>query len=285
MQLNVPSILLCPLCQTNLKFYEKYYACVNNHCFDIAKTGYLNLLLVNQKKTRQPGDSKEMAKARLVFLHKGYYQPIADALVDCCKNLLSKNHPQQLLDIGCGVGYYLDRLRQALNPLPANWQFWGIDISKEAIHLASIQQKENNYLVGSAKRLPFETASQNIITSIFAPCYHDELLRVLSEGGHFISITPNASHLIELRKIIFSSLKEIDSTKIINKFQDKLTLLKSINIEFTILLTNPSDINELLLMTPFYWHCAHRTLEELKTLTELSLTISVTLNVFKKYST
>lgn len=47
--------------------------CSNRHSFDQARSGYVNLLPVNQKRTKQPGDNKQMVHARTQFLDAGYY--------------------------------------------------------------------------------------------------------------------------------------------------------------------------------------------------------------------
>ncbi len=40
----------------------------------------MNLLPVQNKRSLDPGDSKEMVAARRRFLEAGHYQPIADAV-------------------------------------------------------------------------------------------------------------------------------------------------------------------------------------------------------------
>jgi 23S rRNA (guanine745-N1)-methyltransferase len=71
------SIFICPVCSSPLETAAKTYRCVNNHTYDTAKEGYVNLILANQKHSREPGDSKEMMEARKSFLNKGYYKPLA----------------------------------------------------------------------------------------------------------------------------------------------------------------------------------------------------------------
>ncbi len=48
----------CPLCQQALLLDEKSYRCENNHSFDQAKQGYVNLLPVQFKHSKEPGDNK-----------------------------------------------------------------------------------------------------------------------------------------------------------------------------------------------------------------------------------
>ena len=38
----------CPVCGEKLEISGKSYVCSNGHCFDLAKSGYVNLLLSKQ---------------------------------------------------------------------------------------------------------------------------------------------------------------------------------------------------------------------------------------------
>ena len=68
----------CPICKESLQLNGKSLVCENNHCFDYAKQGYVNLLPVQQKKSLHPGDNKEMLLARKNFLSNGHYEKILD---------------------------------------------------------------------------------------------------------------------------------------------------------------------------------------------------------------
>ncbi|MCI2284110.1 hypothetical protein L3081_12860 [Colwellia sp. MSW7] len=71
---------LCPLCQQALILNDNTYRCINNHSFDRAKQGYVNLLPVQFKHSKAPGDNKDMVNARRAFLDKGFYQPLVDKM-------------------------------------------------------------------------------------------------------------------------------------------------------------------------------------------------------------
>ena len=92
----------CPLCHAPLTRSGNSYLCPQRHQFDRAKEGYVNLLPVQHKRSRDPGDSAEMMQARRAFLDAGHYQPLRDAV----SAKLRAIKPEQLLDIGCGEGYY-----------------------------------------------------------------------------------------------------------------------------------------------------------------------------------
>ncbi|MGJ8687515.1 MAG: putative RNA methyltransferase, partial [Spongiibacteraceae bacterium] len=65
--------LLCPLDNTVLSRHAQQWRCPQGHCFDVAKQGHVNLLPVQNKKSREPGDSKAMIAARRDFLNSGAY--------------------------------------------------------------------------------------------------------------------------------------------------------------------------------------------------------------------
>ena len=121
--------LLCPLCETSNTTEllhpsadQRSLVCPQNHTFDIAKQGYVNLLPVQQKKSLTPGDNKEMVLARKKFLRLGYYQPLVDALAENCTQHLRATHLRTsqteaapvILDAGCGVGYYTAQHKNAI---------------------------------------------------------------------------------------------------------------------------------------------------------------------------
>ena len=113
----------CPLCHAPLTRSGNSYLCPLRHQFDRAKEGYVNLLPVQHKRSRDPGDSAEMMQARRAFLDAGHYQPLRDAVSD----KLEAIHPQQLLDIGCGEGYYTHAFAALAQ------ETWGLDVSKTAV--------------------------------------------------------------------------------------------------------------------------------------------------------
>ena len=63
--------LRCPVCAGALAKRAGAYVCPKNHSFDIAKSGYVNLLLNSSQGHH--GDDKLMVRARRDFLDKGYY--------------------------------------------------------------------------------------------------------------------------------------------------------------------------------------------------------------------
>src|SRR5690625_1451364 len=96
-------MLICPLCQQALTSIENGVSCPAGHRFDRARQGYLNLLPVQHKGSRDPGDNSAMVEARRRFLDAGHYAPLAERLVELAT---ADIQPARWLDIGCGEGYY-----------------------------------------------------------------------------------------------------------------------------------------------------------------------------------
>ncbi len=142
-------ILLCPICGAVLERQEKAWQCQNRHSFDIARQGYVNLLPVQQKRSLQPGDTREQVLSRREFLEGGFYEPIVKALCE-----LAGGCSGPVLDAGCGEGYYSTRLAEALGA-----ELIGLDISKEAVRCAAAKYKSALWLCASAARLPVQDNS------------------------------------------------------------------------------------------------------------------------------
>lgn len=102
------------------------WSCPGGHCFDVAREGYVNLLLTHQRRHRQPGDSAEMLRHRRAFLDAGHYRRLAEAVASCAEP------DQAVLDAGCGEGYYT-REWPVLRP---GLRLWAVDIAKPAVRLA-----------------------------------------------------------------------------------------------------------------------------------------------------
>ena len=125
--------LACPLDGAPLHRQGAAWQCAAGHSFDIASQGYTHLLPVQNKRSRDPGDSKEMIAARRRFLEAGVYQPIAQAVAETTLAGLSPANTPGCLDAGCGEGYYLRQLATAAKGRGQPLALMGLDISKWAV--------------------------------------------------------------------------------------------------------------------------------------------------------
>ncbi|WP_374260089.1 putative RNA methyltransferase [Zoogloea sp.] len=198
--------LACPLDGTPLQLHGGAWRCPSGHSFDTASQGYINLLPVQQKRSRDPGDSKEMVAARRRFLEAGFYQPIAAAVAHAALDELPADGQLACLDAGCGEGYYLRQLAAAAGT-GQRLAILGLDISKWAVLAAAKQDKRMRWVVGSNANLPVPTASLDRVLCMFGFPVYPEFARVLKPGALLLQVDAGPDHLRELREIIYPSLK------------------------------------------------------------------------------
>lgn len=264
--------LACPKCHQPLILDGKTYKCQNNHCYDIAKSQYINLLLNPDKSTNNPGDNKESLMCRKNYLNQGYYDVILNEVVNYIK---AHHHPQmQILDLGCGEGYYTYRMQQELND---DSIIYGLDISKDGIQMASKYTKDIYWMVGNSKNIPLVDHSLDVITALFTVVKDSEIKRCLKEDGYMIHVTANNKHLIEFKELIYDEVKVKSDQFIRLPFE----VSESYDFKKTIHLRNREDTLNLLKMTPHYYHIKKDRRHVLDTLGEFDVTIDIRITVYK----
>ena len=263
--------LLCPICGCQLNSEGKRYICPNNHSFDIARQGYVNLLTVQQKHSLNPGDTREQVLSRREFLEAGYYAPIAQTLVDTARQL---GITGQILDVGCGEGWYSAQLADALGAA-----LTGLDISKEAVRCAAAKYKGKQWLCATAAHIPVEEGSVDLLTSLFALTLPEEFRRVLKQDGYYFQVLAAEDHLLGLKGIIYDSLtfKEKDTVPELPGFER----VKSVPIRFTFTVEG-QQIQNLFSMTPHVFRIGKAGAERLAKTEVLTDTASCVLNVYRR---
>ena len=282
------SILLCPVCKKNLQANEsnKSLSCENNHSFDRARQGYLNLLLAHKKKSKNPGDNQEMVIARQAFLNSDFYRPISDSLNTIVVNLADKqDHTINVLDIGCGEGYYSQRLHNSLSDNNIDHKLYGLDISKEAIIAAAkrakaAQDTDSEWLVASAIDIPLQDHSIDIATCLFTRLMPESYHSVIKENGYFICVNTGEKHLIELREKLYDQITKTEFDPI-KSMGDNFELVDHQQLSYQNTLSSQQQIQDLLLMTPHNWRTKAENKESLSTLEELTVTIDAQIHIFK----
>ena len=261
--------LLCPICGELLTKQDKSYRCENNHSFDIARQGHVNLLPVQQKRSLNPGDTAQQVVSRRAFLDGGYYQPIRDAL---CAMANDHGCCGPILDVGCGEGYYSAGLAEALDA-----ELLGLDISKEAVRYAAGRYKSATWLCASAAHVPVKDHSFGLLTSLFALTMPEEFKRVLRPDGAFIQVLAAEDHLLGLKNIIYPELhhKEKFTTPQIPGFR----LIESRNLQFTFTVEG-EQVQNLLNMTPHVYRIGKEGAQRLRDTQLLTDRASCVLNLF-----
>src|SRR5690606_14136035 len=140
---------------------------------------------VQRKRSRDPGDSKEMVASRRRFLGSGAYDPIAQATNRMILAGTTAGANMACLDAGCGEGHYLRRLAASAGP-DMTLALAGLDISKWAVQSAARQDRQMTWLVGSNANLPIQSASLDWILCMFGFPVYAEFARVLKPGGQLL---------------------------------------------------------------------------------------------------
>lgn len=286
------SLFICPLCQSPLQPAADTWRCDGSlnpkqtaHPFDVARQGYVNLLPVQQKKSKEPGDSQQSIEARKRFLAAGHYEQLQRLVCQQMEQLLAQNgvisepitpsttlpithdkNPINWLDIGCGEGYYTQAMAQMGSDTITT--LIAADISKPAlVELAKVSKAAGQLwyqphkdgakkttviypLVTSAAHLPLSAHSVTGISSIFSPILPEAFAKVLADKGYLIIAKPDVGHLATMREALFDSVREHDSDKFLQELAPYFTLIEThrVSTEMTL---SATDLADLLTMTPY----------------------------------
>ncbi len=186
-------MLLCSVrgCHLSLARDIRRMVCPRKHSFDIARSGYINLLQPQERRAKHPGDTAEAIASRRRLHDRGYTENHRLAIAEA----ISATSDDVVLDAGCGDGYYLGTLQQE-----TGFDAHGIDISAAAVDAAARRYPECEWVVANAdRRLPYPDQSFSIVLSITGRMNPSEFRRVLRDGGRLLVAIPAPDDLIELR--------------------------------------------------------------------------------------
>ncbi len=259
---RIAPCLACPYCEAALTREGTALRCRRGHAFNIARSGYADLLPA-RRRGAVPGDTRAMLLARRRFLDRGHYRPVAAALVAAVARHLTitpmsmRGGAHCIADAGCGEGYYLAHVREALQAGTAvgPLAFVGSDVSREAAALAARRSPAINVIAADSwGRLPYRTASLTALLNLFAPRGSAEFARVVAPGGLLAIVIPTADHLRELRAALpLLGIQAGKRAAILVQFAGAFALAEVVSLAFTLDLSS-DDAADLLRMTPNAHH-------------------------------
>jgi 23S rRNA (guanine745-N1)-methyltransferase len=171
--------------------------CGRGHAFDLARSGYLNLLQPTDRRSLQAGDSRAAVEARARLHAAGIMRAVVDGVVQRAAALNLGGHPS-VVDLGSGSGEALAALARS-GPIRGV----GIDLSTAAAEHAARRYPALTWVVANADRhLPLLDHSVDLILSLHARRNPAECLRVLKPSGVLLVAVPAADDLIELRTLV-----------------------------------------------------------------------------------
>ncbi len=272
---------ICPICKNTLALnaWGNAYRCENNHSFDLAKDGYVNLLPVQKKHSKDPGDTKEMIGARHEFLASGFYDQMAENLVETIQSTILDSQGKRILDLGCGEGFYSRQLKVGISD-SEQIELHGLDIAKDAIILASKKQKDSKFVVASSNDLPFPDHYFDLVYRVYAPSNDSELFRVIKPSGHLLIVTPGPRHLWQLKEMIYEEAREHNSEGIEpTGFKQVKSLQKSYTIK-----PDQELRMSLLQMTPFAWQTTEKVKKEIYDKDNFEIEVDFIFSLYQKLS-
>jgi 23S rRNA (guanine745-N1)-methyltransferase len=240
-------ILRCPVCGGELSRADASLRCPDGHSFDIARQGYASLTAGVRPIS---GDDAPMVQARRGLLETGVYAPILAELVRLAAG--PERPPSTVVDAGCGTGYYLAGLIDAL-PSPRGL---GLDSSTYALRAAArAHPRAAAVACDLFGPLPVASASVDLVLDVFAPRNPEEFRRILRPGGMLVVTRPADRHLAQLRRDV-EGMVGIDPEKeerLEQALDPFFEATHTVSTEYTARLTS-AEAADLVLMTPSARH-------------------------------
>jgi 23S rRNA (guanine745-N1)-methyltransferase len=187
--------LLCTVrgCRQPLARAERRLVCGNDHSFDVARSGYINLLQPGDRRSPRSGDSAEALAARRRGL-EGAEAALVAAIVDP----LALAERDVVLDVGCGEGQHLAAIARRFG-----CGAHGLDISVPALDAAARRHRGLAWVVANADRfIPYADQSFTLIVSITGRKNAAEFRRVIRPDGRLLVVVPAADDLLEARRAV-----------------------------------------------------------------------------------
>ncbi len=269
--------LRCPICKKSMALKgDSSLICEGErrHCFDLASSGYVNLMPPGQAGG---GDSKQAVRARSAFLNLSHYQPVAQEI---CEILERHTKPPRglLIDGGCGEGYY------TVYPTGLGFSVAGADLSKFAADAAAKRaahtaQGQSFFSVSSIFDLPYCDGCAQAIINVFAPCAEQEFSRVLRPDGVLVVAYAGPDHLMGLKQAIYDRTKQNDGRADLPK---EMELIEERRVRFDITVEGRENLQNLFAMTPYYWKTSSTDSEKLTKLDRLDTPVDIILAVYRK---
>ncbi|MGO9273592.1 MAG: methyltransferase domain-containing protein [Terriglobia bacterium] len=186
-------MLICPVrgCHLALMREPQRLLCTRGHSFDVARSGYINLLQPQDRRSNQPGDTAAAVAGRRRLHERG----VTEALLRAIADIMGGSPSDVVLDAGCGDGFYLGTLARQ-----TGFDAHGIDISIPAVDAAARRYPGCECIVANADRfVPYSDRSFSIVLSITSRMNAGEFRRVLRDDGRLLVAIPGPEDLLELR--------------------------------------------------------------------------------------
>lgn len=250
-----PGLLQCPLCEAGLALTEpNSVACPQGHTFDLARTGYLNLLPSrkgDQKYTKALFEARSAVYQR--GLYEGVVQPIAEAAAGWAKEQGAREI--RILDLGCGEGSHLWNVASQIAGGSIEVLAVGVDIAKEGIQVAARNYPGPLWCVGDLAKAPFAPGQFHVLLNIFSPANYREFARLMAPEGLVIKVVPGERYLEEVRLALHGEGAEAGEGDAAFLFAQHFAEVSTVEVQYRAAV-DANDLPALVEMTPLSWQAS-----------------------------
>ncbi len=282
--------LICPVCASPLTREGGSLFCggARRHCYDVASSGYVNLLPPGKGKNARTGDDAGMIAARTAFLTGGYYDGISDAVASITAAHVARREGRiALLDAGAGEGYHTCRIARGIASLTGRHiDAVGIDASKKGAaagaKLAARTAADGvsvSFAAGNIFQLPAKDKSLDVMLSLFAPIPAAEAMRTLKDDGILVVTASAARHLWEMRCLLYDDVREGNAEA---TTPEGFILKEKREHRETVHIPDNETLTHLFTMTPFYYRTPESGRARLAATESLDVSVMADLYVFTK---
>lgn len=271
---KIAPLLGCPLCGNALSPQNgASLVCIKGHCFDVAKKGYVNF--APQKKHRMYEAALFESRQR-AFL-AGFYETPLQALCEVAARHIGTTAPV-LVDAGCGEGYYALGIRRFFGE---EAEVFGLDIEKDAIHLAARGGNDVKWLVADLSRIPLKDGCVDAVFNIFSPANYAEFRRVLKQNGIVVKAVPGEHYLTEIRQAAAEQLKSsaYSPARVADHFEGYLSTVERVRVKNTFPLTR-EQLFDFLTLTPMMFGVDKAKLKT-EDIHEITIDVEILIGVYR----
>ncbi|MCI6738642.1 methyltransferase domain-containing protein [Intestinibacter sp.] len=251
-------VFRCPICKGSIKnVTENSVICKNNHCFNMSKKGYINLIKNNNKTIYD----KDLFEARSKIYDQKVYEILSEEIINIVDKYTTGEKINYVLDAGCGEGYYLNQLYLD-EKINKKCRLIGIDIAREGVALATRFENRVFWSVSDLSNLPFDDNKIDVILDILSPSNYREFARVLNKKGIIIKVIPEENYLQEIRNQIAAYIKKdkYSNKNIVDVFESNLDIVYEKRITYKV---KDFNLEDFIKMTPLTSSLTQNQIDEL----------------------
>jgi 23S rRNA (guanine745-N1)-methyltransferase len=270
---SVPVACTVRGCGQPLARERRRVVCPSGHAYDIARSGYLNLLQPQDRRSREAGDARDVVQARAAVIAAGVGRALFARVAEIGAACLPADGV--VVDLGSGTGDALGALAGLVRIAGI-----GIDLSPAAAELAARRFPDLCWVVANADRkLPLLDRSVDLALSLHGRRNPVECARVLRSGGRLIAAVPAADDLMEIRAALHGRADERSrTTGVLAEFEPLFSLEDRQTVRDRLQLS-PEQLRALLRIT--YRGARTSVAAHVATLPSLHVTIASELFIFK----